>query len=528
MTSRITSSPATVADVEFDKAHDGRPNLTHVQDGTSRTLSISANLGNYRVAVDSFAPNGETNVTFYTTGRRLPEGAKVLDKRVVRRAYGAVLVAEYVRLIAELETLRPDHSRLSFHKGNAKEHADCLADMSRDYDVEPTAHAVAGLAKAVRLAKRLAGAEGVPAFPTTAEIERTQMVKPADEYRPSGASHPASDYLDESEALTDAPTVTRSDLTRLDIIATSPSGAPFYVYTHGLTYFLGYEVKPGEVTVSDEWVPHGFGNPLDYLTDDGWTVETQSGLIEDSPELPEDFYQDGADFYSEERGHIWTAPIAVGMDSAKATRARKLFLEFIADARPCYLTINGRPLCDHTGCMAGVSDALKAGNPSCSYPSHTAAAKAASAWRDANPSHDVQIVAGECPALAMFIDDEDATDVRPAEPYDTRKGRNFAPLWHSVLHGRMTLAEVAADCGFWDERTCAYRFGRFVARLTAEGTLAAFMAKGEPVTAPAGYEVAEVDEAGAWHFREPETLLWVGPYRTRDAAVAAAVSHAAP
>jgi hypothetical protein len=79
-------------------------------------------------------------------------------------------------------------------------------------------------------------------------------------------------------------------------------------------------------------------------------------------------------------------------------------------------------------------------------------------------------------ALAALEEDEEPTDTRPAEPYDTRKGRNFAPLWFSVLRGEMTLGQVSAEVGFWDEAMCSRRFGLYVQRLAQRGKLAAFLA----------------------------------------------------
>lgn len=43
--------------------------------------------------------------------------------------------------------------------------------------------------------------------------------------------------------------------------------------------------------------------------------------------LPKHIYQDGPDFYHEADGHIWSAPVKVGMSLEKAIEARKMFLE---------------------------------------------------------------------------------------------------------------------------------------------------------------------------------------------------------
>lgn len=45
--------------------------------------------------------------------------------------------------------------------------------------------------------------------------------------------------------------------------------------------------------------------------------------------LPPGVYQDGADFYDEDIGHIWSAPFKVtDHDMAAATRARTAFLTY--------------------------------------------------------------------------------------------------------------------------------------------------------------------------------------------------------
>ena len=48
-----------------------------------------------------------------------------------------------------------------------------------------------------------------------------------------------------------------------------------------------------------------------------------------------------------------------------------------------HILINGRPLCDHTGCMAGMLDVEPAGNPTCSQPNAAAAKVAVKMLRSA-------------------------------------------------------------------------------------------------------------------------------------------------
>ncbi len=75
---------------------------------------------------------------------------------------------------------------------------------------------------------------------------------------------------------------------RLETIMLSPKErAPFYVYRNGPTYFLGYEVA-GEVVIADEWIPlNDEGDPLEYLTAQGWTVQPAPSQSLDVPELIE-------------------------------------------------------------------------------------------------------------------------------------------------------------------------------------------------------------------------------------------------
>jgi hypothetical protein len=64
-----------------------------------------------------------------------------------------------------------------------------------------------------------------------------------------------------------------------------------------------------------------------------------------------------------------------------------------------HLTINGRPLCQHAACIAGMQD-LEAvrGKPTCAQGDERGATQAAAAWKAAHPRHAVEIVNGPCPA----------------------------------------------------------------------------------------------------------------------------------
>lgn len=144
----------------FDTDHTGRPSLTYVQDGTTRVFSINglANDGAHRFNVDSYLPTGETEVTFYTNGRRLPENAHVLSKRDVLRGYAELLISELDRLTEKLAELRPDHARLAYYRRLVQEHKDAFED-DIAYDLGATVCAVASLAKVIRFQERLAKLE---------------------------------------------------------------------------------------------------------------------------------------------------------------------------------------------------------------------------------------------------------------------------------------------------------------------------------------------------------------------------------
>ena len=66
-----------------------------------------------------------------------------------------------------------------------------------------------------------------------------------------------------------------------------------------------------------------------------------------------------------------------------------------------HLSINGRPLCVHTNCLAGAEDRRKVrGEPTCGQGTLRGAQEGALAWIEAHPHHLVAVVFGECPELA--------------------------------------------------------------------------------------------------------------------------------
>lgn len=62
-----------------------------------------------------------------------------------------------------------------------------------------------------------------------------------------------------------------------------------------------------------------------------------------------------------------------------------------------YLRINGRPMCVHTDCMAGMDNASLARVYRCGYSTWDEAEAAASRWETIHPRHGVVIVSGSCP-----------------------------------------------------------------------------------------------------------------------------------
>jgi hypothetical protein len=116
--------------------------------------------------------------------------------------------------------------------------------------------------------------------------------------------------------------------------------------------------------------------PIDHLAtvpDYGQDM-TREGPIEPAPVTAEDIERD--------------FPGAMAADAAEVTS--------------WYLTINGRPLCAHTACMAGMEQAKHAaqyctGADTCSQKDFGYACDAADAWRQIMPGAAVDVLRGPCP-----------------------------------------------------------------------------------------------------------------------------------
>lgn len=65
-----------------------------------------------------------------------------------------------------------------------------------------------------------------------------------------------------------------------------------------------------------------------------------------------------------------------------------------------HLTLNGRPYCDHLGCVAGLDLARLSGVDQCTHATKAAAEHAATAVRRAGGygPNRIKVVAGDCPA----------------------------------------------------------------------------------------------------------------------------------
>lgn len=63
-------------------------------------------------------------------------------------------------------------------------------------------------------------------------------------------------------------------------------------------------------------------------------------------------------------------------------------------ARPHYLTVEGKPLCQCEGRLGGLMDTLKI---SCGYPSRAAALRSKKLLQVKR--HSIRLVAGHCPAV---------------------------------------------------------------------------------------------------------------------------------
>lgn len=65
-----------------------------------------------------------------------------------------------------------------------------------------------------------------------------------------------------------------------------------------------------------------------------------------------------------------------------------------------HILINGRPLCDHTACVAGLRDAEEVAHETptqCSYLWDGDASEAGAAWQKAHPHKHIQIAYRACP-----------------------------------------------------------------------------------------------------------------------------------
>lgn len=66
-----------------------------------------------------------------------------------------------------------------------------------------------------------------------------------------------------------------------------------------------------------------------------------------------------------------------------------------------HLTINGRPLCEHTACQAGTEDARAV--PAllhCGYEKRSEALHLGALWVQTHPHHKVAVIDGPCPMVA--------------------------------------------------------------------------------------------------------------------------------
>lgn len=65
-----------------------------------------------------------------------------------------------------------------------------------------------------------------------------------------------------------------------------------------------------------------------------------------------------------------------------------------------HITINGRPLCDHIACVAGLQDAAEVAHEEATLCGHVwkeSAHEVAGAWRKAHPRFAVEVVLKPCP-----------------------------------------------------------------------------------------------------------------------------------
>jgi hypothetical protein len=93
---------------------------------------------------------------------------------------------------------------------------------------------------------------------------------------------------------------------------------------------------------------------------------------------------------------------------------------------PAYLTYNGRPYCDHTGCQAGAALADKSGIWACSWQSLRGAKAAAAALRRHSGAR-LAVIAGECP---------NAPDAPAASPRDVHNEKERRAIFAAIASGR--------------------------------------------------------------------------------------------
>lgn len=172
------NKPAEIETVEWDLDRNGKPALCHVQDGTDRLFTINGVSGDYRINVDSYRVGSFDSKTYATVRRNgvaIRETAKLTLRSAVLKEFAKVMVAEFAATVERLAVVRPDHVRLTSHRQNAREHQwaleEHLSDPSRPYDLSATVCAVASLAKACRVAERIARLEAQDA---AAELPATR------------------------------------------------------------------------------------------------------------------------------------------------------------------------------------------------------------------------------------------------------------------------------------------------------------------------------------------------------------------
>ncbi len=115
----------------------------------------------------------------------------------------------------------------------------------------------------------------------------------------------------------------------------------------------------------------------------GVTVHRQSDTL-DVPALAHDLDRVGLAVFTFDEGDTEPRPV---------TRV----------TTPCHITINGRPVCEHTACVAGMDDAERVREMSqpdqCEFNDAGYALDARDAWQTVKPGATVEIVNGPCPEI---------------------------------------------------------------------------------------------------------------------------------